>query len=323
MDDILKCASDARSSLSPNSERRKCGDRLELTLPRAGPIEAPRRNLIATTNGSIALRQALAGQPEVIPLFPFASPLVPSLSAMRQHPIATLASLAAVAFLALALALGLSGAGSTARAPALLAVAFTPEPVPDRHHSRHRPRSPAPTDRQVPGAPPPAAQVEPVVAPPLLVSDPPALPGSLAAASGSSRTGGDGFGSGNGSGNASGAVGGGLPATPAEQVAGHLSPHDLPAGSLPPGGEVSVRVAYTVGVDGLVHECAVERSSGDATIDLRVCTLLVRRFRYRPARDPEGKLIASVVRETHSWARKPDPGHSPESAATSGGNASP
>jgi protein TonB len=116
---------------------------------------------------------------------------------------------------------------------------------------------------------------------------------------------------GGGKGSSSGGDGDAGPASPAVQLSGKLSARDLPRDVLLPGGSLSVGVAYTVGVDGRVRDCAVTASSGYPEADALVCRLLTGRFRYRPARDRAGNPVPSPVRETHSWARRAAPASAP------------
>lgn len=57
----------------------------------------------------------------------------------------------------------------------------------------------------------------------------------------------------------------------------------------------------TVGVSGRSEGCTVTRSSGSAVLDSTTCALLVRRFRFDPARDEKGRAVAGTVTRTVRW----------------------
>jgi len=230
---------------------------------------------------------------------------------------AATASLLLVIALAAALVLGLRGRVAEAVGPILPSLLFAPDhpspppppPTQTRPHGKAAAAAARPAGRAAAAPAPPLPLI--ALAPPLPV--PPAiapatgtlalpLPGTGAGAAGSGAGGGGTGGTGSG-GSGEGAGGSGSGAV---QVAGRLSARDLPHDVLPPGGSLSVGVAYTVGADGRVRDCAVPVSSGFADVDALVCRLLQQRFRFRPARDAAGNPVASAVRETHSWARRPD-----------------
>jgi len=230
---------------------------------------------------------------------------------------AATASLLLVIALAAALVLGLRGRVAEAVGPILPSLLFAPDhpspppppPTQTRPHGKAGAAAARPAGRAAAApAPPlplialaPPLPVPPAIAPATGTLDLP-LPGTGAGAAGSGAGGGGMGGTGSG-GSGEGAGGSGSGAV---QVAGRLSARDLPHDVLPPGGSLSVGVDYTVGADGRVRDCAVPVSSGFADVDALVCRLLQQRFRFRPARDAAGNPVASAVRETHSWGRRPD-----------------
>jgi len=228
----------------------------------------------------------------------------------RDRTVSALGSLAVVALIGCVLVLGLRPGATPTRSPALPAFDLTPErppPPPPRQHqnSAHADRTAAPRLAGA-AAPPPAILVPAIVLPaPVVVLAQP-HPGTGDAPELSPRPGtGTGGGGDGGTGVGGGDSDDGI-ATGAEQIKGRLTPRDLPPDALPPGGQLSVGVSYMVGTDGRVSNCAITRTSGDAVVDSRVCQLLTDRFRYRPARDRAGTPVATTIRETHSWARKPE-----------------
>jgi protein TonB len=64
------------------------------------------------------------------------------------------------------------------------------------------------------------------------------------------------------------------------------------------------RVAITVKVntDGSASDCRVTRSSGNPSADALMCQLTVQYVRFRPARDPQGRLVAQDITWVPDWA---------------------
>lgn len=64
------------------------------------------------------------------------------------------------------------------------------------------------------------------------------------------------------------------------------------------------RVAITVKVntDGRPSDCRVTRSSGSALADSLMCQLTLQFVRFRPARDPQGRLVAQDITWVPDWA---------------------
>ena len=94
------------------------------------------------------------------------------------------------------------------------------------------------------------------------------------------------------------------------RISGRLGNSDYPRSALRAGVQGSVKVRYTVGIDGRAGGCTVIGSSGDAALDSTTCSLIEKRFRYRPARDRSGRPVPEVVRRTYDWiipSRSPPP----------------
>ncbi len=64
------------------------------------------------------------------------------------------------------------------------------------------------------------------------------------------------------------------------------------------------RVAITVKVntDGRPSDCRVSRSSGNPQADALMCQLTLQFVRFRPARDPQGRLVAQDITWVPDWA---------------------
>ena len=63
----------------------------------------------------------------------------------------------------------------------------------------------------------------------------------------------------------------------------------------------TVRVSYTIGLDGRVTNCTVTASSGSRSLDSTTCRILERRFRYSPARDSSGNPVSQTKSQSVSW----------------------
>ena len=63
----------------------------------------------------------------------------------------------------------------------------------------------------------------------------------------------------------------------------------------------TVRVSYTIGIDGRVSSCTIVQSSGSASLDSTTCRIFERRFRYRPARDAAGNSVAQTMSQAVTW----------------------
>lgn len=108
---------------------------------------------------------------------------------------------------------------------------------------------------------------------------------------------GEGFGSGDG-GDGDGGGGGG---SPLRHVGGRITYRDYPPDLLRAHRGGTVWVRYVVEVDGRVHECRIQRSSGYTELDATTCNLIVDRFKFKPKRDARGKKVPALVVEDHRW----------------------
>jgi protein TonB len=155
---------------------------------------------------------------------------------------------------------------------------------------------------------PPVARIVP---PPPVVSAPKAGPGA-AADNGAANRPGPGQGAGGiGNGTGGGGHGGdghgdgdGDSVEGPRRIAGSLHYSDLPEGVLAPGQEATVSVIDTVEADGHVSHCKVEHSSGYPGLDRLACQLNVERYRYRPARDENGRPVWSREEHSETWTAR-------------------
>ena len=147
---------------------------------------------------------------------------------------------------------------------------------------------------RLPATPPIVSAPQPTPVP--VGSDPNA--GVAAVAGPGTGMGGQGVGIGSGGrGDGSGGA-----AVRAQRVSGAISgERDYPRAARRAGVEGTVSVRFTVEPDGGTSGCRITRSSGSAELDETTCRLIELRFRYRPARDSEGRPVPENVTRTFDW----------------------
>ena len=121
------------------------------------------------------------------------------------------------------------------------------------------------------------------------------LPAGGAARSGEgTAAGGDGAGSGTGNdGNGGG---------DAAWIKGRIGDSDYPPAARDARAEGVTRTRIEIDRDGRPTACSVRRSSGSALLDDTTCRLILRRFRFSPARDDNGRTVADSVDYDQSWS---------------------
>ena len=62
-----------------------------------------------------------------------------------------------------------------------------------------------------------------------------------------------------------------------------------------------VGVTYTISEKGRVEACTIVQSSGSKSLDEASCALIIKRARYRAARDAEGKAVPAEARLMMAW----------------------
>jgi protein TonB len=122
--------------------------------------------------------------------------------------------------------------------------------------------------------------------------------GAWEVAGAGSGSGGEGIGTGSGNQGAGSGGGGGMPP---RRIKGNIRNSDYPRTALLAGAEGRVSVRFTVGIDGRATNCSVIQSSGNADLDATSCGVIETRFRYRPARDPQGRPVPSIIMGDHFW----------------------
>ena len=195
-----------------------------------------------------------------------------------------------------------------------------PPPKPSRPDIERKPRKARPKNAE--GSASPAnlhdTPTEIVAPKPLIpLPPPPPLPAAPVAGQGNEAaagaaavpgpgTGAGGIGNGVGSGLSGNGTGGGGVASHVRWVKGRIDGRDYPRSAVEARSQGITYVRFTVGRDGRIKDCAVTRSSGHRELDDVTCRLILRRFRYVPARDAEGRPVEEVVRGQQDWDLGPE-----------------
>lgn len=154
-----------------------------------------------------------------------------------------------------------------------------------------------------PALPNPASLTAPI---PIIVTPNPPLPATPASSmtSGAGDGGGNGFGTGEGrgtgTGSGSGQGDGDGTFSRARQTGGRFRNSDFPD-SLRGVGRVKIGVRYAIGPSGQVDKCEVIEGSGYSELDAMTCRIIMERYRFRPARDPDGYAVTEVREEDYRW----------------------
>ena len=139
---------------------------------------------------------------------------------------------------------------------------------------------------------------------PPIVTAPVAGPGAESDAGASDRrgpgTGAGGIGNGLGSGGSGSGSGAGI-GSEARLIRGRIVHRDYPEAAARDGVSGNVITRLSVGADGRVSRCIVTRSSGHVALDSTTCRLIEQRFRFEPARDLNGRPIASTFGWQQRW----------------------
>ena len=171
-----------------------------------------------------------------------------------------------------------------------------PPPTPTEHKDSHRSSSAPKTEpKPLGGSPGPKAAHAPPSVTPVVAVRPTTAPSG----------GGTGTGPALGSGAGGGAGGQGYGAdeggTDSELIAGEFRNSDYPGdlGRAGIGGRVTV--TFTVQVNGRTTRCRVSRSSHVPQLDALTCRIIEQRFRFRPARDGNGRPVADQANHKQNW----------------------
>jgi protein TonB len=102
-------------------------------------------------------------------------------------------------------------------------------------------------------------------------------------------------------------------ARPARLREGWVSDDDYPAAAVAAGAEGSVTVRFLIDRSGRVAACDIVQSAGHPALDSVSCAIVVRRFRFDPARDREGRRVEEHRHQRFVW-QLPDPEPEPATA---------
>ena len=88
---------------------------------------------------------------------------------------------------------------------------------------------------------------------------------------------------------------------PAQSAESFRTREDYPIESLRNREQGDVHFVLDVDAAGTVTACRIERSSGYSRLDEASCSMLMRRARFTPAVDDDGKPVASSYRNVVRW----------------------
>lgn len=177
-----------------------------------------------------------------------------------------------------------------------------PEPKPEAKRASAPPGAPAPAGPKAEAAP--LAMAIPVVVPSLPASLVPATGTAANTGTASSGTGTGAGGSGNGTGGGgegNGAGGRAREGTDPVVVRGDFRQSDYPKELRATGPKGVTWAEVVVGINGRVTSCRVTKPSGIPQFDAKTCQILLQRFRYRPARDPQGRPVPATDSFSVDW----------------------
>jgi TonB family protein len=90
-----------------------------------------------------------------------------------------------------------------------------------------------------------------------------------------------------------------LPAAALKNPSAIITPEDYPAKL--EGVTGTTRFDMTVGADGRAISCSVTTSSGHAPLDNAACKAFLKRARFSPAKDEQGRAIAGRYKGAVTW----------------------
>lgn len=80
---------------------------------------------------------------------------------------------------------------------------------------------------------------------------------------------------------------------------GSISDEDYPPSSIRNEESGTAVARFTIGPDGRVAECSA--SGASAALDAETCKLIMRRFRFKPAKDASGNAISETKTQRVTW----------------------
>lgn len=177
-----------------------------------------------------------------------------------------------------------------------------PPPQPKAEREAARPGAPAAAGPKAEAAP--LAMAIPVVVPTMPASVVPAAGQAVNSGAASSGTGTGAGGAGNGTGGGGDGNGGGGRAregTDPVVIRGDFRQSDYPKELRATGPKGVTWAEVVVGINGRVTSCRISKPSGIPQFDAKTCQILLQRFRYRPARDPQGRPVPATDSFSVDW----------------------
>jgi TonB family protein len=86
-----------------------------------------------------------------------------------------------------------------------------------------------------------------------------------------------------------------------KNLAAYVSDSDYPSGAIASGQQGTSGFRLLIDVNGSVRECNIVEPSGSPLLDQVSCQVMLKRARYRPARDREGRPVASLTFARITW----------------------
>jgi TonB family protein len=91
------------------------------------------------------------------------------------------------------------------------------------------------------------------------------------------------------------------PAQPLAPLASYVSDRDYPAQAIEENRSGTSKVTLMIDETGALEDCLIDETSGIATLDAMTCAIFVKRAKFRPATDDQGKPIRSIVSTRIRW----------------------
>jgi periplasmic protein TonB len=92
--------------------------------------------------------------------------------------------------------------------------------------------------------------------------------------------------------------------SPPIRTAGAIRDSDYPRKAGKDGQHGRVGTEIQVDANGRPSACVILRSSGSAELDQATCRLIMRRFRYTPARDAQGRAMTGTATYDQQWVHR-------------------
>ena len=178
-----------------------------------------------------------------------------------------------------------------------------PPPPPQHQTAKAASGRAAPANKKSLASPVFAPKLPPLIKPPPIAAAPTPATGALSESGASDRagpgTGAGGTGNGLGAGDGGDGTGGG--GSPPDWIGGRISDSDYPQAARASHAQGKTVARVAIDAIGRVSACSVAHSSGNESLDVTTCALIIKRFRFRAARDRSGRSVASVINYVQDW----------------------